>query len=147
MATLTASPGLKGKALSLKIGQTEYKQDVLEWELAPEKADDDDLTFAEVAGGAIAAWKLTVTAIQSTDPASFWMFCFDHAGDDATFIVAPHGNDTPTTTQPHFTGGLRISLPPKLSDKAASGKRATFEIEMDVDGALVKTTKPELPGA
>ena len=65
MATLTASPGLKGKALSLKIGQTEYKQDVLEWELAPEKANDDDLTFAEVAGGAIAAWKLTVTAIQS----------------------------------------------------------------------------------
>ena len=142
MAT-AASTGIKGKALSLKINKTEYKQDVVEWELSPEKADDDDLTFAEVAGGTTAAWTLTITAIQSTDPKSFWMFCFDNAGKDAVFTVAPHGNESPTADKPHFTGKVTISLPPTLSDKAASGKRATFEIEMTVDGQITKKTTAE----
>ncbi|WP_130864635.1 hypothetical protein [Acidipropionibacterium timonense] len=140
MATTAPSTALTGKTLSFKIGATEYMQDVLKWELKPDKQDKSDLTFAEVAGGSTASWTLNVTALASTAAASFWSFCWDNAGKTVAVTLAPWGNTTPSADQPTFTGQCTITLPPSLSDEANSGKRATFDIDLDVDSITKKTS-------
>jgi len=142
-ARKTASKRIYGLALILTLGGVDYMADIKEYELAFEDADSDDLTFAEAAAGGGDKAKLTIKAIQSTDTESFWTYVWKNAGaKDVAVAIAPHGNATPTASQPHIVGPVNIGNRPNAGGKADPKSSYEFEIEWDATIAReLKTTK------
>jgi hypothetical protein len=115
---------IKGKSLSITVGTTKYECDLVSFVL--EKADqaggegNDVITFCDASTGAASGqvWQLSLEALQSTDVTdatanppvtkSLWSLLWDEAdkGSDQEidFELAPYGNATPSSAQPHFTG-------------------------------------------
>lgn len=121
-----------GKAVGLTVNGVDYWADTVGWELAAEKSDKNELTFADYSAGATAKRKLKVKAIQSTDPTSFCQLVEGNVGKTLTITLAPHGNKTASETQPHFKVICKVDLPPTLSSEAGDEKGSTFEVEWEV---------------
>lgn len=139
-STPTASKRIFGRALYLTIDGTNLAMDVKNVNLSFEDRDASDMTFAEAAaGGDIGT--LSLTAIQSTDPASLWRTVWDHRGEEVPFALAVHGNAVPSADQPHVTGTVTIGPRPALGGAADPRTAYEFEVEWraEVDTAL-KTT-------
>lgn len=128
---------IKGKDLSFKIGATDYKCDVMEVTLEPEDPEEDDLTFCEVGTGA-SDWFLRGSARSDYGSTSLWSYLWDNAGDDVEFTLAPYGNATPTTSQPHFEGTVTLTKKPAVGGTA--GETFTFEFEFKLTGEPTKVT-------
>ena len=96
------STRIKANALKLTIDGVQYNADISQAELVSEEAASDVTTFADAAEGGASDWYFTISGIQSTDAASFWMAMWDHAGEEVEYIFAPHGNTVPTAAQPIF---------------------------------------------
>lgn len=132
-STPAASRRIKGRALYLTIDGTDLAMDVKEAVLNFEDRDTGDITFAEAAeGGDIG--KLTVTGIQSTDTASLWRTIWTKRGQVVPFALAPHGNATPTATEPHITGTVTIG--PRPSIGGAADPRATYDFSVEWDAEV-----------
>ncbi|OKL49296.1 hypothetical protein [Boudabousia marimammalium] len=137
---MAAPKRIFGTGLKLKIGTTDFYDNTVEWTLESSPADSDLQTFADVANGGSNDWALKIKAVQSTDPSSLMMYLFDHAGEEAAYEVAPHGNATATATQPHFKG--TGTLPDVSRIGGAAGKKAyEFEVEMALTGKPAKVTQ------
>lgn len=134
MGAVVKNKRILGNALTLKLATTDYWSDFAEYSLEPTNSDKDTLTFADAASGATSQWKLKGKAIQSTDPASLWSKVWDAAGQTVEFILAPHGNPTPSANQPHFVGKVKIGSKPPIGTSAGEEKGATFDFEWDVEG-------------
>lgn len=137
---MPVSTRIYGAKLTLKLGTVDYAADIKSYELSFKERETDDLTFGEamLAGD---EGTLKITAIQSTDTASFWAHVWANANTKAVaFTLAPHGNVTATATQPHVTGKLDIGPRPTLGGEAGPASYS-FEVEWkcEVDAAL-KTT-------
>lgn len=130
------STRIRGKKLSLTLGSPGVPvwQDVQSYTL--ESEDLDGPTFGEIASGA-AQYRLTGTAIQSHDADSFWQYVWENAGQDVAFTLAPHGNETPSATQPHFVGVLNIGRKPSIGGEGNS-TGYTFDFDFEVAGDVVK---------
>lgn len=130
-----ASTRIKGRQLGLTIDGVDYWADQTAVTLENEEADEDTTTFedAAAAGGA-RQYFLNITAIQSTDTASFWRLCWERTGDDVPFIYAPHGNATATDARPHFVGTCTIGARPAIGGEAGRDVTYTFETRFDVVG-------------
>lgn len=124
---MAATTRIKGVALTLKFGATDYKADVTACTLTNEEADSDVVTFEDAAGEGARKFLLNITAIQSTDTASFWRYVWDNAGSTVAYVYAPHGNTTASATQPHFTGNVKVGPKPTIGGEAGAGKTFTFE--------------------
>lgn len=137
------STRIKGRQLSLKIGTpaTDMWADTTSVVLDREEAEDDVVTFEDASqpGGAQQEF-LQITAIQSTDPEGLWGYCWEHTGEEIAFTFAPHGNETPSATQPHFLGTCRIGPRPAIGGEAGRNNTWTFETRWDVVGTVVKDT-------
>lgn len=133
---------IKGVALSLEIGSPgiEYKCDITAATITNEEGEEDTLTFCDVENGDIRDFFLNITGIQSTDADSLWSLIWDQAGDTVPFTYAPHGNETPTDAQPHFTGMVKIGPEPELGGEAGKDNTYTFESVWEIDGKPVKDT-------
>lgn len=129
------STRIKGKSLSLKIGDTEYMADATDIVLENEEADGDVTTFADAAAGGSVQWFFTMTALQSTDPTSLWRFLWDSTGDEVTYDFAPHGNAVASATQPHFKGSVTVGSKPSVGGTA--NETFTFEVRLDCTGEPV----------
>lgn len=134
---MAASTRIRGKALTFKLATTDYSIDATSVVLQNEEAADDVITFCET-GQQNVQWFFEVEAITSTDATSFWSYCWDNAGDEVAFVFAPHGNATPSTSQPHFTGTLNIGNKPSLG--GAVNSTFTFQKRFDLVGAPTKVT-------
>lgn len=136
-----ASKRIKGRQLALQFDATDYWADATACTLDNEEAEGDVTTFADAAeqGGA-RQYFLNITAVQSTDTESFWRYVWEHTGEDVPFIYAPHGNETPTEAQPHFTGNCTIGPRPAIGGEAGRETTFTFETRFDVDGVPVMDT-------
>lgn len=132
-----ASTRIKGRQLALQFDAEDYWADATACTLENEEADDDTTTFADAAEGGGRAYFLNITAIQSTDTASFWRYVWDRSGETVPFVYAPHGNPTPTAAQPHFTGMCTIGPRPTIGGEAGRDTTYTFETRFDVDGVPV----------
>lgn len=138
--TYKSSPRIKGKQLLLTLGGKDYWADCSECYIEPGKADKDTITFADAANGSgDAAYTLKFKAVQSTDPASFWSFIWDHSGETVPFVYAPHGNATPSADKPHFTGNVTVGSKPKIGG-AAGASAYEFEGEWTIEGTPEKVT-------
>lgn len=129
------STRIKGTKLALTLGSpgTDYWADISSYLLDNEEADSDVTTFADAAEGGARQFRLTGSAIQSTDTASFWRYVWENTGEDVAFTLAPHGNATATEAQPHFVGTVTIGPKPAIGGEAGTGS-FTFDFEWDVVG-------------
>lgn len=136
---MAGSTRIRGTKLALTLGTpgVDFWADLTKWELSNEEADSDVTTFADAAEGGAEQWKLKLSAIQSTQTASFWAFVWDHAGEEVAFTVAPHGNTSPSIEQPHFIGQVRIGRKPSIGGEAGTGAY-TFDVEWEVIGEPVR---------
>lgn len=125
---------IKGVALTLKFGSTDYKADVTACTLTNEEAESDVVTFEDAAGEGQRQFLLNITAIQSTDTASFWRYVWENAGSRVAYVYAPHGNAVPTAAQPHFTGFVKVGNKPSIGGEAGASKTFTFETSWQVEG-------------
>lgn len=137
------STRIRGRQLKLLVGTPPVDQyaDTTAVVLDSEESDDDVTTFEDAAqpGGARQEF-LQITAIQSTDPDSLWSQVWDKAGEEVAFTYAPHGNETPSETQPHFVGTCTIGPRPTLGGEAGRTNTYTFETRWDVVGRTTKIT-------
>ncbi len=137
------STRIRGNKLGLILdSEEEVWADCTSLKLTPEEADSDVLTFEDAQSGNTSAWKLTGTAVQSTDPDSLWSLLYDNAGQELPFTYAPHGNENPAPAQPHFTGTVKVTLPPEIGGEAdrSTTSAFTFDFELEVVGQPVKVT-------
>lgn len=135
---MAGSTRIKGTKLKLEIGTpaVDYWADLSNYKLFNDEAEADVTTFADAAAGGGRQHKLSGTAVQSTDTASFWRMVWEHSGDEVPFTIAPHGNAVATATQPHFVGTVTIGAKPDLGGDAGTGA-FTFDFEWLVEGEPV----------
>lgn len=134
---MSGSARIKGAALALSFGGTEYWADATSVILDNEEADGDVTTFADAAAGGARQFFFTLSAIQSLASGSFWRYVWANTGGSAAFRYAPHGNAIATADQPHFTGTVKIGSKPSLGGDAGASNTFTFETRFDVEGAPV----------
>lgn len=134
MSTPTVSPKIKGVALFLELGNpaAQYECDITALTITNDDAEEETQTFCEVDNDDARDFKMNFTAIQSTHSASFWSYIWEHTGDVVPFAYAPHGNDTPTEHQPHFTGTVKIGPKPTIGGEAGKTNTYTFENEWEI---------------
>lgn len=134
------STRIRGKKLALTLGSPgiEVWQDVQTYTLVSEELDGP--TYGDIASGA-AQYRLTGTAIQSFDATSFWDYVWENAGSDVAFTLAPHGNEIPTSIQPHFAGTLNLGRSPQIGGDVSTTH--TFEFDFEVIGQPVKIIEVE----
>jgi hypothetical protein len=140
---MATSTRIKANALKLSIGGTDYWADFSSVSLQSEDASSDVNTFYDASLGGRRDWFFTVSGVQSTETTSFWMAAWDDAGSEVAFIYAPHGNASPSSSQPHFTGTLRIPAKGAFvigGDASADGTFSFDGVRMDVVGDVTLDT-------
>lgn len=128
----------KGKDLSLTINAQEVNVEATSVVLQNEEADEDAVTFAELAAGSANQWFFEITATSDYGSTSFWSLLWDNAGSSVAYVFKPYGNATPTTAQPHFTGNVTITSKPPIGGTA--NEVFTFEIRLDCDEEPTRVT-------
>jgi hypothetical protein len=87
-------------------------------------------------------WKLQLDGTSSGDTASLYRLLFANFGTEVAFVLAPQGNATATSTQPHYTGTVVFDQLPPLS--LTSGEVVKFSVTLTVKNAVhtPSTTPP-----
>lgn len=145
MTTSNRIRGNTGIVLTLKKGATaatSYSDDAKEVVISGTDKDDNDITFADVTAGALQDATIKIKAIQSTDATSLHQFLFDNQGVEVELVYGPHGNATPTATQPHFkVTKLKIENIPDIGGPARKSTEGyDFDYELKSSGTLTKVT-------
>jgi hypothetical protein len=125
------STRIKGTGLKLVIDGVDYYADATSVVLDNEDAAANVVTFADAAAGGSRTFFFTITAIQSTDTSSFWRALWANTGDIVEYTYAPHGNASPSSSQPHFEGTVKIPAKPSIGGAAGMDVEYTFDVRMD----------------
>jgi hypothetical protein len=130
---MAASNRIKGNALKLTLGGTDYYADCISVMLENEEAASNVVTFADAATGGAYQWFFTITAVQSYDSTSFWKKMWDMAGGSTNiaYVFNPWGLATPTTTKPNFTGNVRLKKKPNIGGTASITDEYTFDVRLE----------------
>lgn len=142
---MVTSTRIKANALQLTIDGTDYWADFSSVTLQSEDAASDANTFYDASLGGRRDFYFTVSGVQSTATASFWINCWDNAGDEVAFVYAPHGNAVASSSEPHFTGTLRLPPQGALTLGGDASTDGTFSFDgarMDVVGDVTLDTTP-----
>lgn len=125
---MAASTRIKAQNILFKIGSTDYACDATLVELTLDDAPGDVQTFCEVRVGG--QWSLQLDGITSGDSASLYRVLWDNFGTEVAFTIAPNGNATASSTQPHYTGTVVFDQLPPLS--LTSNETAKFSVTLSV---------------
>lgn len=125
------STRIKGSALKFTLDGDDYWADATSVVLENEEAADAATTFADAQAGGARTYYFTVSAIQSTDTDSLWRYIWANTGEEIAYTYAPHGNATASSSQPHFTGTVRIPAKPTVGGEAGLTNEYTFEVRFD----------------
>lgn len=127
----------KGKNLGIIVDSVEYNMDLTSVVLQNEEADDDAVTFADLAAGGSVQWFFEMEAVADYSENSLWSFLWSEAGStDIEFVFKPYGNVSPSASQPHFSGTLNVGSKPPVGGEA--NEVFTFEVRLDVNGEPTK---------
>jgi hypothetical protein len=129
---MATSTRIKATNIKFLIGATEYSCDANLVELTLNDAPGDVQTFCEVRTGG--EWKLQLDGVTSGDAASLYRVLWANFGTEVAFTVAPNGNTTASTSQPHYTGTVTFDQLPPLS--LTSGEVAKFSVTLSVKNAV-----------
>lgn len=137
---MAGSTRIKGTKLKFLLGSpgTDHWADLTAYELFNDEAEADVTTFADAAAGGARQHKVKGTAIQSTDTTSLWGFVWENTGEEVPLTLAPHGNEVPTASQPHFLTTATIGPKPTLGGEAGPGA-FTFEFEWNCTEPVKET--------
>lgn len=125
---MAASTRIKAQNILFKIGSTEYACDANMVELTLDDAPGDVQTFCEVRVGG--QWSLQLDGITSGDATSLYRVLWDNFGSTAAFTIAPNGNASASTSEPHYTGTVVFDQLPPLS--LTSNEISKFSITLTV---------------
>ena len=148
---------MKGKGITFTFKGQEYKCDLVSAVLQKESAGGDSstdstITFCDAETGAASgqAWKLSITAVQSTDNGAtdadkslhtlIWEAAAGSVDTEIPFVFAPHGNATPSQTQPHYTGTAIVKTGAYPAVGGSAGESSwTWDYTFDVkDNTIVR---------
>ena len=129
---MTGSNRIHGAALALSFGGTDYWADATSVVLDNEESSAGVTTFADAAAGGARKFFFTVSAIQSTQAASFWRYVWANTGNTVAYIYAPHGNAEATADQPHFIGTTKVGPKPTIGGAAGLDVDQVFEVRFDI---------------
>jgi hypothetical protein len=118
---------IKGTKLTLTMGSTEISIDATSAVLDNVAGSADVTTFADALAGGTWDWSIAISGVQSTEVASFWRFLWANSGQIVPYVLRPHGNATPTPSEPHFTGTVKIDKKPPIG--GAAGMASTFAFD------------------
>jgi hypothetical protein len=125
---MATSTRIKATNIVFKIGTTDYSCDTNMVELTLNDAPGDVQTFCEVRPGG--EWKLQLDGVTSGDTASLYRILWANFGTTVAFTIAPNGNATASSTQPHYTGSVIFDELPPLS--LNSGDVVKFSVTLTV---------------
>jgi hypothetical protein len=128
---MAASTRITARNIIFKIGTTDYACDATKVELTLGDAPGDVQTFCEQRVGG--QWTLSLEGITSGDSASLYRVLWANFGTTAAFTIAPNGNATEGTSQPHYKGTVKFdSLPPMSLN---SNEATKFTVQLTVDNS------------
>jgi hypothetical protein len=125
---MATSTRIKAQNIKFLIGTEEYACDATMVELTLGDAPGDVQTFCEQRVGG--EWSLALEGITSGDAASLYRVLWANFGTTAAFEIAPNGNETASTSEPHYTGVVRFNEIPPLS--LTSNETSTFSVTLEV---------------
>ncbi len=125
---MAASTRIKAQNILFKFGATEYACDANLVELTLDDAPGDVMTFCEVRVGG--QWSLQLDGITSGDSTSLYRVLWDNFGSTAEFTIAPNGNASPSSSEPHYKGTVVFDQLPPLS--LVSNETSKFSIVLTV---------------
>lgn len=125
---MAASTRIKASNIVFKIGATDYACDANIVELTLDDAPGDVQTFCEVRVGG--QWTLHLEGITSGEDTSLYRILWDNFGTEVAFTIAPNGNATASTDQPHYTGTVVFDQLPPLS--LTSNEITKFAVDLTV---------------
>jgi hypothetical protein len=126
---MATSTRIKAQNIKFLIGATEYACDATVVSLELQDAPGDVQTFCEQRVGG--EWTLTLDGITSGDSASLYRVLWANFGTTAEFTIAPNGNATATSSEPHYVGTVKFDQLPPLS--LNSNETATFSVALTVE--------------
>jgi hypothetical protein len=129
---MATSTRIKATNIVFKIGATDYSCDANLVELTLGDAPGDVQTFCEVRTGG--EWKLQLDGVTSGDAASLYRILWANFGTSVVFTIAPQGNVSASTSQPHYTGTVIFDQLPPLS--LNSGDVVKFSVQLTVLNAV-----------
>jgi len=129
---MATSTRIKATNIAFKIGATDYSCDANLVELTLGDASGDVQTFCEVRPGG--EWKLQLDGVTSGDAASLYRILWANFGTTVAFTIAPNGNASASTSQPHYTGSVTFDQLPPLSLNA--GDVVKFSVSLTVLNAV-----------
>jgi hypothetical protein len=91
-------------------------------------APGDVQTFCETRVGG--EWALTLDGITSGDSTSLYQVLWTNFGSTATFTIAPNGNASPSSSEPHYEGTVVFDQLPPLN--LTSNEVSTFSVTLEV---------------
>jgi len=112
----TASTRIKANGLLFQLNTgsiasptwKDYSYDCISFMIKSEDASNDQTTFYEASlGGAVDKYA-EAELIQSLESTSLWQYLYSNPGKELQFRYAPFGNTAITSTQPGFTGYMRL---------------------------------------
>jgi hypothetical protein len=125
---MATSTRIKATNIVFKIGSVDFSCDTNLVELTLGDASGDVQTFCEVRPGG--QWNLQLDGVTSGDTASLYRLLWANYGTTVAFIIAPNGNSTASSTQPHYTGSVIFDQLPPLS--LNSGDVVKFSVTLSV---------------
>jgi hypothetical protein len=120
------------RLLKVKIGTTEYTADVSKVQVVSGPAPSDFTSFADAASGGAREYALELTMKQDMATTSLWRMIWAQAGQTVSAKVAPYGNATASTTEPHYSGNVTVVEPDGvlLGGEANSSTSARMTVEV-----------------
>jgi hypothetical protein len=128
---MAASTRIKAQNILFKIGSTEYACDATMVDLVLEDAPGDVQTFCEQRVGG--QWALTLEGITSGEATSLYRVLWSSFGTTGVFTIAPNGNATASSTEPHYTGTVKFNQLPPLS--LVTNETVKFSVTLEVDNS------------
>ena len=110
------------------IADVEYACAATMVELTLGDAPGDVQTFCEQRVGG--EWALGLEGVTSGDADSLYRVLWANFGTTATFVIAPNGNATASTSEPHNSGVVKFNEIPPLS--LTSNETSTFSVTLRV---------------
>jgi len=94
---------VKANSITITVDGDDYTADLSSIGLQSEEASSDVTTFADATSGGARDFYIEMSGVTSTDATSFFMVCWNNAGDEVPFTL-----ETTSATAGEFAGTLRL---------------------------------------
>ena len=124
----------------LYIGEEDYVSDIFSFDLRSEPLPAERVTFSRYTEGRAVKWNLLVRArYDGGSEDSLHTYIWDHAGQEADFILKPFQDVDPNTKR-SYSGTVRVPYRPDIS--VHSGRTSIYMFNFKVIGHPTRGDSP-----